>query len=64
MFNSVNLLNRYTWISTLKFIRESRVLYFRVNSRERSDAKIKSSPIISDVSIKEQNITYRENKVS
>ena len=42
----------------------SRGLYFRVNSREHRDAKIKSSPIISIIMIKEEDMTNRENKVS
>ena len=41
-----------------------RGLYFRVNSREHRDAKIKSSPIISYATIKEEYMTNRENKVS
>ena len=40
------------------------LLYFRVNSREHRDAKIKSSPIISNVRNIEEYMTNRENKVS
>ena len=39
-------------------------LYFRVNSREHIDAKIKSSPIICNGRIIEEYMTSRENKVT
>ena len=42
----------------------SRILYFRVNSRKHCDAKIKSSPIISNKRIIEQGMANRVNKVS
>ena len=41
-----------------------RGLYFRVNSRGHHDAKIKSSPIISNIRIIAQDLKIRENKVS
>ena len=42
----------------------SRRLNFRINSREHRDAKIKSLPIISNVSVIEQDLTNCENVVS
>ena len=44
------------------FIRKG--LYFRVNSREHRDAKIKSLPIICNVRIIEEDMTSRKNEVS
>ena len=44
------------------FIREDFI--FRVNSRQYRDAKIKSSPIISNVMIIEENMACRKNDVS
>ena len=37
---------------------------FGVTSQEHGDAKIKSSPIISNERIKEQDMINRENKIS
>ena len=42
----------------------SRGLYFRVISREHRDAKIKSSPIISNIMTIEEDMKKRENKIS
>ena len=41
-----------------------RGLYFRVNSREHRNAKIKSLPIISNVKNIEEYMKNHENKVS
>ena len=55
---------RYQEVGILLNTFYSRGLYFRVNSQEYRGVKIKSSPIISYVRIIEEDMTYRENKVS
>ena len=49
----------YVFITVLKNTFYSRGLYFPVNSREQRDAKIKSSPIICNVRIIEEDMTSR-----
>ena len=54
----------YAFLNTILYNTfHSRGLYFRVNSRETSDAKIKSWLIISYVGIIEQEMTNRKSKV-
>ena len=60
---ATNPLRLEYWLKT-KHTYYSRGLYFRVNSREHTDAKIKSSLIISNVWVTEEDMKIRENKVS